>query len=156
MNINATLFVQMLVFFVGAWITMKYIWPPINKAIEERQQKIAEGLAAADKGEAALEEARKQGLAIEADARAQSQTIVSQGEKRGQSIIDEAKAQAQIEADKIIAAAREQAAQELQQARDQLRDQVAGLVVAGASEILGKEVDEKAHQQILEKFKASL
>ncbi len=156
MNINATLFVQMLVFFVGAWITMKYIWPPINKAIEERQQKIAEGLAAADKGEAALEEARKQGLAIEADARAQSQTIVSQGEKRGQTIIDEAKAQAQIEADKIIAAAREQAEQELQQARDQLRDQVAGLVVAGASEILGKEVDEKAHQQILEKFKASL
>ncbi len=156
MNINATLFVQMLVFFVGAWITMKYIWPPINKAIEERQREIAEGLAAADRGEAALEEAKKQGLAIEADARAQSQLIVSQGEKRGQTIIDAAKAQAQEEADKIIAAAKEQAEQELQQARDQLRDQVAGLVVAGASEILGREVDEKAHQQILEKFKASL
>ncbi len=156
MNVNATLFVQMLVFFVGAWITMKYIWPPINKAIEERQTKIADGLAAADRGEHALEEAKKQGASIEAAARQQSQVIVAQGEKRGQAIIDEAKAQAQVEADKIIAAARAQAAQEMQQARDQLRDQVAQLAVAGASKILGKEVDEKAHQQILDQFKAKL
>jgi len=105
MNINATLFVQMAVFFVGAWITMKFIWPPLNRAIEERQKKIADGLAAADRGEHALEEAKKEGASIEAAARAQSQVIVAQGEKRGQAIIEEAKAQAQVEADKIIAAA---------------------------------------------------
>ena len=156
MNINATLFVQMAVFFVGAWITMKYIWPPLNRAIEERQKKIADGLAAADRGEHDLEEAKKQGASIEATARQQSQVIVAQGEKRGQAIIDEAKAQAQVEADKIIAAARAQAAQEIQQAREQLKDQVAHLAVTGASQILGKEVDAKAHQQLLDQLKAKL
>ena len=141
MNINATLFVQMAVFFVGAWITMKFIWPPLNRAIEERQKKIADGLAAADRGEHALEEAKKEGASIEAAARAQSQVIVAQGEKRGQAIIDEAKAQAQVEADKIIAAARAQVAQ---------------LAVSGASQILGKEVDASAHQQLLDQLKAKL
>ena len=141
MNINATLFVQMAVFFVGAWITMKFIWPPLNRAIEERQKKIADGLAAADRGEHALEEAKKEGASIEAAARAQSQVIVAQGEKRGQAIIEEAKAQAQVEADKIIAAARAQAAQ---------------LAVSGASQILGKEVDASAHQQLLDQLKAKL
>ncbi len=82
--------------------------------------------------------------------------IVAQGEKRGQAIIDEAKAQAQVEADKIIAAARAQAAQEIQQAREQLKDQVAHLAVTGASQILGKEVDAKAHQQLLDQLKAKL
>ena len=153
MNINATLFVQMAVFFVGAWITMKFIWPPLNRAIEERQKKIADGLAAADRGEHALEEAKKEGASIEAAARAQSQVIVAQGEKRGQAIIEEAKAQAQVEADKIIAAARAQAAQS---ARDALRDQVAQLAVSGASQILGKEVDASAHQQLLDQLKAKL
>ena len=143
MNINATLFVQMAVFFVGAWITMKFIWPPLNRAIEERQKKIADGLAAADRGEHALEEAKKEGASIEAAARAQSQVIVAQGEKRGQAIIEEAKAQAQVEADKIIA-------------RDALRDQVAQLAVSGASQILGKEVDASAHQQLLDQLKAKL
>jgi len=146
MNINATLFVQMAVFFVGAWITMKFIWPPLNRAIEERQKKIADGLAAADRGEHALEEAKKEGASIEAAARAQSQVIVAQGEKRGQAIIEEAKAQAQVEADKIIAAARAQAAQEVQ----------SQLAVSGASQILGKEVDASAHQQLLDQLKAKL
>ena len=93
---------------------------------------------------------------IEAAARAQSQVIVAQGEKRGQAIIEEAKAQAQVEADKIIAAARAQAAQEVQSARDALRDQVAQLAVSGASQILGKEVDASAHQQLLDQLKAKL
>ena len=119
MNINATLFVQMAVFFVGAWITMKFIWPPLNRAIEERQKKIADGLAAADRGEHALEEAKKEGASIEAAARAQ-------------------------------------AAQEVQSARDALRDQVAQLAVSGASQILGKEVDASAHQQLLDQLKAKL
>lgn len=156
MNINATLFVQMLVFFVGAWITMKYIWPPLNRAIEERQKKIADGLAAADRGEHALDEAKKEGAAIEAKARAQSQVIVSAGEQRGQAIIEEAKAQAQVEADKIIAAARSQAALETKQAREQLRNEVAQLAVAGAAQILGREVDAKTHQALLDQLKAKL
>ena len=156
MNINATLFVQMAVFFVGAWITMKYIWPPLNRAIEERQKKIADGLAAADRGEHALEEAKKQGASIEATARQHSPVIVAQGEHRGEALLDDPKAQAQVEADKIIAAARAQAAQEIQQAREQLKDQVAHLAVTGASQILGKEVDAKAHQQLLDQLKAKL
>lgn len=94
MNINASLFLQMVVFFLGAWITMKYIWPPLIHAIEERQKKIADGLSAANKGEKALAIATEQGKAIEADARARATTIVSDGEKRAQSIVDEAKAQA--------------------------------------------------------------
>ena len=104
----------------------------------------------------AMEEAKKEGASIEAAARAQSQVIVAQGEKRGQAIIEEAKAQAQVEADKIIAAARAQAAQEVQSARDALRDQVAQLAVSGASQILGKEVDASAHQQLLDQLKAKL
>ena len=156
MNINATLFVQMAVFFVGAWITMKYIWPPLNKAIEERQKKIEDGLAAADRGEHALEEARKEGATIEANARAQSQVIVAAGEQRGQAIIDEAKSQAQVEADKIIEAARTQAALEIQQAREQLRNEVAACAISGAAQILGREVDAKAHQQLLDQLKAKL
>lgn len=154
MNINATLFVQMAVFFFGAWVTMKYIWPPLNKAIEERQKKIAEGLAAADRGEHALEEAKKEGAKIEAQAREQSQSIVAAGEQRGQAIIDEAKAQAQVEADKIIANARAQAALEVQQAREQLKNEVAQLAVEGASQILGREVDAKTHQKLLDQLKA--
>ena len=102
MNINASLFIQMIVFFIGAWITMKYIWPPLIHAIEERQKKIADGLAAANKSEQALAVATEQGKAIEADARSRASTIVSDGEKRAQSIIDEAKAQAQVEAERII------------------------------------------------------
>ena len=156
MNINATLFVQMAVFFVGAWITMKFIWPPLNRAIEERQKKIADGLAAADRGEHALEEAKKEGASIEAAARAQSQVIVAQGEKRGQAIIEEAKAQAQVEADKIIAAARAQAAQEVQSARDALRDQVAQLAIAGAEQILKREVNADIHKDMLDQLKAKL
>ena len=103
MNINASLFVQMVVFFLGAWITMKYIWPPLINAIEERQKQIADGLAAANKGDRALAVATEQGKAIEADARARASNLVADGEKLGQKIVEDAKAQAQIEADRILA-----------------------------------------------------
>lgn len=135
---------------------MKFIWPPLINAIEERQKKIADGLAAANKGEKALVIAKEQGKAIEADARFRASTIVTDGEKRAQSIIDEAKAQAQIEADRIIEAARAEAAQEMQRARDVLRDEVAVLAVAGAEQILSREVDKTAHAQMLEQLKAKL
>lgn len=156
MNINASLFVQMAVFFIGAWIVMKYVWPPLIKAIEERQKKIADGLAAADKGEHALEEAQKQGAVIEADARDRAKTIVADGEKRGQAIVEEAKTQAQVEADRIIESARAETGAEIQRAKDALRDQVAVLAVAAAQQILAREVDSKVHTQLLEQLKAKL
>ena len=156
MNIKASLFVQMVVFFLGAWVTMKYIWPPLIRAIEERQKKIADGLAAANKGEKALAVATEQGKAIEAAARARASTIVADGEKRAQSIVDDAKAQAQIEADRILEAARAEAAQEMERVREQLRSQVAVLAVAGAEQILAREVDKTVHAQLLEQLKAKL
>ncbi|EHY32554.1 MAG: F0F1 ATP synthase subunit B [Sutterella parvirubra] len=156
MNINASLFVQMVVFFLGAWITMKYIWPPLINAIEERQKKIADGLAAANKGEKALAVAAEQSKAIEAEARGRATSLVSDGEKRAQAVIDAAKAQAQVEADRIIEAAKAEAAQEMQRAREQLRGEVAALAVAGAEQILAREVDKTVHAQLLEQLKAKL
>lgn len=156
MNINASLFVQMVVFFLGAWITMKYIWPPLINAIEERQKQIADGLAAANKGERALAVATEQGKAIEADARARASNLVADGEKLGQKIVEDAKAQAQIEADRILEAARTEAAQEMERVREQLRSQVAVLAVAGAEQILAREVDKTVHAQLLEQLKAKL
>ena len=134
---------------------MKYIWPPLIHAIEERQKKIADGLSAANKGEKALAIATEQGKAIEADARARA-TIVSDGEKRAQSIVDEAKAQAQVEADRIIENARAEAAQEMQRAREALRNEVAALAVAGAEQILAREVDKTVAPSMLEQLKAKL
>ena len=156
MNINASLFVQMVVFFLGAWITMKYIWPPLINAIEERQKQIADGFAAANKGERALAVATEQGKAIEADARARASNLVADGEKLGQKIVEDAKAQAQIEADRILEAARAEAAQEMERVREQLRSQVAVLAVAGAEQILAREVDKTVHAQLLEQLKAKL
>ncbi len=156
MNINASLFVQMVVFFLGAWVTMKYIWPPLISAIEERQKKIADGLAAATKGEKALAVATEQGKSIEAVARARASTIVADGEKRAQSIIDDAKAQAEVEAARIIEAAKAEAVTEMQRAREELRDQVAALAVMGAEQILSREVDRAAHANMLDQLKAKL
>ena len=156
MNINASLFVQMVVFFLGAWITMKYIWPPLINAIEERQKQIADGLAAANKGERALAVATEQGKAIEADARARASNLVADGEKLGQKIVEDAKAQAQIEADRILEAARAEAAQEMERVREQLRRQLAGLAVAGAEHILRGVEFKSYHAQRLEQLKAKL
>lgn len=156
MNINASLFVQMVVFLLGAWVTMKYIWPPLIHAIEERQKKIADGLAAANKGEKALAVATEQGQAIEAAARARASTIVADGEKCALAIVEDAKAQAQVEADRIIESAKAEADVQVQRARDQLRDQVADLAVQGAEQILAREVDKTVHAQLLDQLKAKL
>ena len=153
MNINASLFVQMVVFLLGAWVTMKYIWPPLIHAIEERQKKIADGLAAANKGEKALAVATEQGQAIEAAARARASTIVADGEKRALAIVED---QAQVEADRIIESAKAEADVQVQRARDQLRDQVADLAVQGAEQILAREVDKTVHAQLLDQLKAKL
>ena len=156
MNVNASLFLQMVVFFIGAWITMKYIWPPVIHAIEERQKKIADGLAAANKGEKALAVATEQRKAIEAEARSTAATIVSNGEKRAEKIIDDAKAQALVEAERIIESARAEAEQEMQSVRDALRNEVANLAIAGAEQILAREIDKTVHAQLLEQLRAKL
>lgn len=156
MNINASLFVQMVVFFLGAWVTMKFIWPPLINAIEERQKKIADGLSAANKGEMALAVAMEQGKGIETDARTRATILVADGEKRAQTLVDDAKAQAQVEADRIIEAAKAEAAQEMQRVREQLRSEVAVLAVAGAEQILAREVDKNVHAKLLEELKAKL
>lgn len=156
MNINASLFIQMVVFFLGAWICMKYIWPPLINAIENRQKKIAEGLRAADLGQNALAEATQKQQAIEAEARAQAVTIVADGEKRGQSIVEQAKSQAEVEAARIVQAAKDEAAQEMQRAKEALRDQVAQLAVAGAEQILKREINADLHKELLDQLKAKL
>ena len=156
MNINATLFVQLLVFFIGAWVTMKYLWPPLVKSLEERQKKIADGLAAADRGQKSLEEARRKIADEQAAERAHVQQLVAEAEKRGQALIDAAKDQAKVEADRIIEGAKVEAQQEMQRAKDALRDQVAVLAVAGAEQILKREVNAQVHTELLAQLKAKL
>ena len=156
MNINATLFVQLLVFFLGAWVTMKYLWPPLVKSLEERQKKIADGLAAADRGQRSLEDARRKIADEQASERAHVQQMVVEAEKRGQALIDAAKEQAKVEADRIIEGAKVEARQEMQRAKDTLRDQVAVLAVAGAEQILKREVNPQVHSELLAQLKAKL
>jgi F-type H+-transporting ATPase subunit b len=156
MNINATLFFQLVVFFIGAWVTMKFIWPPLIKSLEERQKKIADGLAAADRGQKSLEDAKRKIAEEQAAERAHVQQLITEAEKRGQSIVDAAKQQAQVEADRIVEAAKAEAAQEMQRAKDALRDQVAVLAVAGAAQILQREVNPQVHSELLAQLKAKL
>jgi F-type H+-transporting ATPase subunit b len=156
MNINATLFVQLVVFFIGAWVTMKFIWPPLIKALEERQKKIADGLAAAERGSKSLDEAQKKIAQLESDARAKAQALVAETEKRAQAIVDEAKLAAKVEADRLIAAAKAEAEQEMQRVKGELRDEVAKLAVAGAEQILRREVNAQVHADLLAQLKGRL
>ena len=156
MNINATLFVQLVVFFIGAWVTMKFIWPPLIKSLEERQKKIADGLAAADRGQKSLEEAKRKIAEEQAAERAHVQQLVAEAEKRGQAIVDAAREQAKTEADRIVDAARAEATQEMQRAKEALRDQVAVLAVAGAAQILQREVNPQVHAELLAQLRAKL
>jgi len=156
MNLNATLIVQLVVFIILGWFTMKFIWPPLIRVLDERRQKIADGLAAAEQGSRSLGEAQRKIAQIDADARARAQTLIAETEKRAQLIIEEAKGQAKTEADRLIEAARAEAAQQVVRAKTALRDQVAALVVAGAEQILKREVDAKVHAQLLDQLKARL
>jgi F-type H+-transporting ATPase subunit b len=156
MNLNATLIFQTVVFLIGAWISMKFIWPPLVHALDERRQKIADGLAAADRGNKSLADANQRIVQLEADARVRGQAITADAEKRAAGIVDEAKTQAKSEADRIIAAAKVEADQQVVRAKNALRDQIAGLAIAGAEQILKREVDPKAHAQLLDELKAKL
>lgn len=156
MNINLTLVAQAIVFTLFIWFTAKFVWPPIVKAMDDRRKKIADGLADAERSAKSLDEAKAQAAKVQAEARSQAQSILADSERRGLSIIEEAKAQAKTEADRLIAAARAEAATAMQQAKATLRDQVAVLAVAGAEQILKREVNAQAHAQLLNELKAKL
>jgi len=155
-NLNATLFAQFVVFFILALFTMKFVWPPLMKALDERAAKIADGLAAAERGKSDLAIAEKRAQAEVAAAQEAGQKRISDAEARGQSIIDDAKKTASEEAARIIAAAKADADQQVTQVREALRDQVATLAVKGAEQILKREVNAAAHADLLNQLKTEL
>lgn len=156
MNLNATLFGMAIWFILLIWFAKAKIWPPLMAAVDARNKKIADGLAEAEKGKMALAEGEKQKAVMLKDARDAAGEIKSANEKQALKLIDEAKAQAKVEAERIIAAAHAQIAQEQQKAKEQLREHVAALAVAGAEKILKKEIDAKAHADMLNQLKAQL
>lgn len=156
MSINATLFVQAIVFAILVWFTMKYVWPPIAAALDERARKVAEGLAAADKARSELTSANKRVEEELSRSRQETASRLADAERRAQAIVEEAKAKASDEANKIITAARAEAEQQAVRAREDLREQVATLAVKGAEQILRREVDPRVHAALLERLKTEL
>ncbi len=156
MNINATLVLQIIVFFLLGLFTMKFVWPPIMNALDERRQKIADGLAAADKAKLELASANKRVEAELSASRDQTSGLLVDAERRAQAIVEEAKGRATEEAAKIMAAAQADTEQQVIKAREVLREQVAGLAVKGAEQILRKEVNAAAHADLLSRLKTEL
>jgi F-type H+-transporting ATPase subunit b len=156
MNINSTLFLQAIVFAILVWFTMKYVWPPITKALDERAAKIADGLAAADKAKSELASANQRVEQELVTSRNAAQQRLADAERRAQAIVDEAKGKAAEEAAKIVAAAQADAQQQTVRAKDALREQVAALAVKGAEQILRKEVNASVHADLLGRLKAEL
>ena len=156
MNLNATLAAQFVVFFVLAMFTMKFVWPPLMKALDDRARKIADGLAAADRGKAEMAAAEKRVQVELSGARDESQKRIGDAEKRAASIIDDAKKTAAEEALRIIATAHDEAQQQVVRAREALRGQVATLAVKGAEQILKREVNAAAHADLLAQLQTEL
>lgn len=156
MNLNSTLVMQIIVFAVLVWFTAKYVWPPIAKALDERADKIAEGLAAAERGKSDFEQAEKKVAELLSEGRTQVTEMVSNAEKRAAQIVEEAKTQATSEAARIAAQAKADVEQEVNRAREALREQVAVLAVKGAEAILQREVDQKQHEKMLSALKQEL
>jgi len=152
MNLNATLFIQALVFIILGWVTMKFIWPPLIAAIDERRRKIAEGLASAEKGEKSLAEAKSSASEIVKEARNQASKIVEQANRRSGELVEEARGAAIAEGQRLVSDARQNVAIESTRAREQLRKEVALIAVAGAGKLLGREIDPQAHADLLEKL----
>lgn len=150
MSINATLIGQMITFSLLVWFTMKYVWPPLMQALDERKKKIAEGLAAADKGKHEMELAEKRATATLREAKDQAADIVNLAQKRANELVDESKQAAKDEGERIVTAARAEIDREIQKAKEGLRQQVAVLAVSAAEQILQKEVDRNKHKAIIE------
>ncbi|MCG8436401.1 MAG: F0F1 ATP synthase subunit B [Gammaproteobacteria bacterium] len=156
MDINATLIGQGITFFIFILVTMKFVWPPIMQAMQERQKKIADGLAAAAHGKHSLEQAKEDASQIMKDAYSQAKDVINQANKRGTEIIEEAKTQARAEGERLIAGAQAQIDQEVSQARESLRKEVANIALAGAGRILEREVDAATHSDLLDKVAGEL
>jgi len=155
-NLNATLLAQFVVFFILAIVTMKYVWPPMMKALDDRANKIADGLAAADKGKEALQDAAQRVAAELSAARDEGQKRIGEAEKRALAIVEEAKKIASDEAARIVAAAKDDAEQQVNKAREALRGQVAELAVKGAEQILKREINAGAHADLLNQLATEL
>ena len=156
MNINLTLIAQAVSFALFILLTVKFVWPPLMKAIEERQKQIADGLAAGEQGKQQLETAGKLAAEETAKARTRAAEIVVHAEKRGQQMIEEAKAAAKAEGDRMLAGAKSEIQQEISSAKEALREQVAALVVSGAEKILQREINAQAHAELLNQLKREL
>ncbi len=150
MNINVTLFGQMISFAVFVWFTMKFVWPPIVKSLEERKAKIAEGLAAAERGHHEQELAQKRATEALQQAKGQAAEIVNLAQKRAAEIVDEAKTDARAEGERLLTAAKAEIEQESNRVKEKLREQVAELAMAAASKILQKEIDAAKHKDLLD------
>ncbi|MCK6402689.1 MAG: F0F1 ATP synthase subunit B [Sphaerotilus natans subsp. sulfidivorans] len=156
MNLNATLLAQIVVFAILWWFTMKFVWPPITKALDDRAKKVADGLAAADKAKLELQSANKRVEDQLVQSRNETAKLLADAEKRAQAIVDEAKRRAEDEGAKIVAAAKAEAEQQSIQAREALRSQVAVLAVKGAEQILKREVNVGVHAELLTRLKTEL
>jgi len=156
MNLNFTMVVQAIVFALFIWFTVKFAWPMFLSKVDARTKTIADGLAEAERGRSSLAEAQKQTEKLIAEARARAQEIVAAAEKSASQRVEDSKTQAKTEGERIVAAAHAQIQQEVQAAKQQLREQVANLAVAGAEKILRREVDARAHADMLNQLKAQL
>ena len=156
MGINLTLFGQMLTFLVFVWFTKKFVWPPVMQALEERRARIAEGLAAADRGQKALEEADAQVAERLREARQQAAQIIEQAERRGAELVEEAKENAHATGERMLAQAQAEIEQETNRARETLRGEVAAIALSGAKQLLEKEIDATAHRELLDRLAGQL
>ncbi len=156
MNINATLLGQTIMFAMFVWFCMKFVWPPIMAALEARKKQIADGLAAAERGKHDLDLAAKRSAEILREGKEKAAEIIALGDKRASEIVEEAKEQARLEGQRIITAAKAEIEQEVFRAKEYLRTQVSAVALAGASKILGREIDAKAHNDLLEKLVAEI
>lgn len=156
MSINFTLVGQMITFALLVWFVMEYVWPPLLKAMEERKKRIADGLAAADKGQEEMLLAEKKAKSVLKAAKDQSAEILSMAQKQAGQIVEESKATAKEEGDRIISSAKAQIDQEVMQSKEKLRKEVAVLAVSAAEQILASEIDKTKHQELVDKFAKSL
>ena len=156
MNINLTLFAQLISFAIFVWFCRKYVWPPIIQAMQEREKQIADGLNAAEKAGADLEEARQQVAQQLDEAKQQASQIIDGANKRASQIVDEAKTQAVAEGSRLKEAAQSDIEQEVNRAKEQLRSQVATLALAGAEKVLQATIDESTHRDMVDKLAANL
>lgn len=156
MSINVTLFVQMLVFGLLVWFTMTFVWPLMRQAMEEREQKITDGLAAAEKGQSDLKRAAAEAEKLIAEAREQAREIVTKASSRATDIVDEARSDGEVEKRKRLESAQSELEVEINRARDELRRQVGAIAVAGAEKVLSREIDGDAHRDLLDRLAAEL